>query len=69
MLDVVIRSARPGERASLEALQWRASLANAGDREPLLADPDAISGGLVDQCLVADVAAARFRAVGLLTTD
>jgi GNAT superfamily N-acetyltransferase len=30
------------ERAALEALQLRASLANAGDREALLAHPDAI---------------------------
>jgi GNAT superfamily N-acetyltransferase len=43
MLDLLIRSARPGERVSLEALQWRASLANAGDRESLLAHPDAIA--------------------------
>jgi GNAT superfamily N-acetyltransferase len=43
MLNVMIRSARPGERVSLEALHWRASLANAGDRESLLAHPDAIA--------------------------
>jgi len=43
MLDVMIRSPRPGGRASLEALQWRASLANAGDRDALLAHPDAIA--------------------------
>ena len=40
---VVIRPAVPAERAGLEALQWRASLANAGDREALLANPDAIA--------------------------
>jgi GNAT superfamily N-acetyltransferase len=32
----------PGEREALEALQWRASLGNAGDREALLDHPDAI---------------------------
>ena len=42
MSDVVIRPARPAERALLEALQWRASLANPGDRDSLLANPDAI---------------------------
>jgi len=43
MTDVVIRPALPDERSSLEALQWRASLANAGDRHSLLANPDAIA--------------------------
>src|SRR3954451_15915110 len=43
MRDVVIRAAWPAERASLEALQWRASLANSGDRDALLANPDAIA--------------------------
>jgi GNAT superfamily N-acetyltransferase len=43
MSDVVIRSARDAERSSLEALQWRASLANHGDRDALLANPDAIA--------------------------
>lgn len=43
MLDVLIRPARPGERATLEAPQWRASPANAGDREPRLTHPDAIA--------------------------
>lgn len=40
---VVIRPARPAERASLEALQRRASLANRGDRDAILANPDAIA--------------------------
>jgi GNAT superfamily N-acetyltransferase len=40
--DIVIRPARQGERTLLEALQWRASLANPGDRDSLLANPDAI---------------------------
>lgn len=39
---VRIRSARPEERAALEALQWRASLSNPQDRDVLLAHPDAI---------------------------
>ena len=42
MSDVVIRPALQAERSSLEALQWRASLANTGDRDALLATPDAI---------------------------
>jgi GNAT superfamily N-acetyltransferase len=43
MSDVVIRPALQAERSWLEALQWRASLANPGDRDSLLANPDAIS--------------------------
>jgi len=43
MADIVIRPARQAERSRLEALQWRASLANAGDRDALLANPDAIA--------------------------
>jgi GNAT superfamily N-acetyltransferase len=39
---VIIRPAVPAERRSLEALQWRASLGNEGDREALLLHPDAI---------------------------
>jgi GNAT superfamily N-acetyltransferase len=42
MSDIMIRPASPLERANLEALQWRASLANPGDRDALLANPDAI---------------------------
>ncbi len=38
----VIAVARPDQRDALEALQWRASLANADDRDALLAHPDAI---------------------------
>jgi GNAT superfamily N-acetyltransferase len=38
-----IRLAQAGERQELEALQARASLANPGDREALLANPDAIA--------------------------
>src|SRR4051794_29759142 len=43
MSDVMIRTAVQAERSRLEALQWRASLANSGDRDALLAHPDAIS--------------------------
>src|SRR6476660_4305675 len=43
MSDIVIRPALQTERSSLEALQWRASLANPGDRDSLLANPDAIA--------------------------
>src|SRR5690606_31418477 len=39
---VVCRTARASEQKALEALQWRASLTNEGDREALLANPDAI---------------------------
>ena len=42
MSEIAIRVAVPAERSSLEALQWRASLANDSDREALLAHPDAI---------------------------
>ncbi|HEY2780193.1 MAG TPA: GNAT family N-acetyltransferase [Steroidobacteraceae bacterium] len=37
-----IRTAIPAERKALEALQWRASLGNEGDRDALLRHPDAI---------------------------
>jgi GNAT superfamily N-acetyltransferase len=37
-----IRVAHPREREELEALQWRASLANVDDRPHLEANPDAI---------------------------
>jgi GNAT superfamily N-acetyltransferase len=43
MSEIVIRSALPTERSSLEALQWRASLANSAYRDSLLANPDAIA--------------------------
>ena len=43
MSDIVIRPALQAERSSLEALQWRASLTNSGDRDSLLANPDAIA--------------------------
>ena len=40
--DRSIRLARLDERTMLESLQWRASLSNPGDRDALLAHPDAI---------------------------
>ncbi|MCW5696113.1 MAG: GNAT family N-acetyltransferase [Bauldia sp.] len=40
---ISIRTGQAEERATLEDLQRRASLANPGDRETLLAHPDAIS--------------------------
>jgi GNAT superfamily N-acetyltransferase len=41
--DLLIRPALQDERSHLEALQWRASLSNPGDRDALLAHPDAIA--------------------------
>jgi GNAT superfamily N-acetyltransferase len=43
MRDVSIRTARPDEQSMLESLQRRASLGNPGDRDALLANPDAIA--------------------------
>lgn len=40
--NVIIRSALLCEQKQLEALQLRASLSNLGDRDALLANPDAI---------------------------
>ena len=42
LAELQIRLARPEERDALEALQWRASLANEHDRPHLEAHPDAI---------------------------
>ena len=42
MSTVTVRPALPSERGPREALQGRASLNNPGDREALLANPDAI---------------------------
>ena len=41
--DVSIRLARRDEQMMLESLQRRASLSNPGDRDALLANPDAIA--------------------------
>src|SRR6476661_5802883 len=43
MKDVLIRPAILSERQALESLQRRASLTNPGDRDALLANPDAIA--------------------------
>jgi GNAT superfamily N-acetyltransferase len=40
--NIIIRTAAIAEQKGLEALQLRASLTNDGDREALLANPDAI---------------------------
>jgi GNAT superfamily N-acetyltransferase len=40
---LVVRRAIEAEQPALEALQWRASLANPEDRDVLLANPDAIA--------------------------
>lgn len=40
--NILIRTATTAEKKALEALQLRASLTNEGDREALLANPDAI---------------------------
>src|SRR5215813_7217617 len=42
MKDLLIRPAVTSEQKELEELQLRASLTNAGDRDALLAHPDAI---------------------------
>lgn len=43
VVNTLIRLAVENEKAALEALQLRASLANDGDREALLENPDAIN--------------------------
>jgi predicted N-acetyltransferase YhbS len=40
---ILIRPAREDEQKPLEALQWRASLENEGDRAFLMANPDVIN--------------------------
>jgi GNAT superfamily N-acetyltransferase len=40
---IVVRAAVPDEQSMLEGLQRRASLANPGDRDAILAHPDAIA--------------------------
>lgn len=42
LTDVHLRLAQPSEQRELEELMRRASLENAGDREAILANPDAI---------------------------
>lgn len=43
MTQITVRPAAVSEQKALEAVQWRASLNNPGDREALLAHPDAIA--------------------------
>ena len=73
--DIFIRPARPDEQTPLESLQRRASLNNPGDRDALLANPDAIAlpiEQILDGCvfvaevdgLVAGFAAVVSRAEG-----
>lgn len=40
---ITVRTAVAADQKTLEALQWRASLNNPGDREALLAHPEAIA--------------------------
>jgi len=42
MQQILIRAAVPSEKEELEGLQLRASLTNPGERDALLANPDAI---------------------------
>ncbi|MGZ5193992.1 MAG: GNAT family N-acetyltransferase [Ramlibacter sp.] len=42
MTQITVRPAAVSEQNALEAVQWRASLNNPGDREALLANSDAI---------------------------
>jgi GNAT superfamily N-acetyltransferase len=42
-MSIAVRCAIESEQQALEALQWRASLANPDDRDALLANPDAIA--------------------------
>lgn len=59
---LIIRTATVAEQKTLEALQWRASLTNAGDRDALLANPDAINISL-DQLASGRVFVAELRGV------
>lgn len=71
--EVIVRPAVAAERKQLEALQWRASLNNPGDRDALLAHPDAIelpleqidAGGV----FVAEVAGAMMGFAAILPRD
>lgn len=42
MPQILVRPAISTEQKALEALQWRASLSNTGDRAALIANPEAI---------------------------
>lgn len=73
MPQVTVRHAVAAEQKALEALQWRASLSNPGDREALLANPEAVelplqqieSGGV----FVAEVAGSVRGFAALLPRD
>jgi GNAT superfamily N-acetyltransferase len=43
LTHISIRPARADEHTMLESLQWRGALSNPGDRDALLANPDAIA--------------------------
>jgi N-acetylglutamate synthase-like GNAT family acetyltransferase len=62
MDNIHIRRAIPSEQNELEQLQRRASLNNQGDREALLAHPDAIEVP-AEQILAGDVLVAEFDGV------
>ena len=71
--EVIVRLAVASEQKELEALQWRASLNNPGDRDALLAHPDAIElpleqirGGGV---FVAEVAGSMMGFAAILPRD
>src|SRR6185369_3066852 len=71
--EVIVRPAVASEQKELEALQWRASLNNPGDRDALLAHPDAIElpleqirGGGV---FVAEVAGSMMGFAAILPRD
>ena len=71
--EVFVRPAVAAEQKQLEALQWRASLNNPGDRDALLAHPDAIelpleqidAGGV----FVAEVAGSTMGFAAILPRD
>ena len=71
--EVTVRPAVASEQKQLEALQWRASLNNPGDRDALLAHADAIelpldqirAGGV----FVAEVAGATIGFAAILPRD
>ena len=71
--QLVVRTAVVSECKQLEALQWRASLNNPGDREALMEHPDAIESS-VDQIrnggvFVAEVAGSVLGFAAILPRD
>jgi N-acetylglutamate synthase-like GNAT family acetyltransferase len=71
--EVTVRPAVTSEQKQLEALQWRASLNNPGDREALLAHPDAIELPLElirdGRVFVAEVAGSTMGFAAILPLD